>query len=113
MIHAGEEGAPSRGLLPRGQRPAPSLSDRGRRASSSPAEETSSSYAGEGELLLPGQGVAVRPPPGRRSCRAQVAAVAGADVVAAAGEASHRSGGYFRRRDRRCHVRSGPPALWL
>jgi hypothetical protein len=43
----------------------------GRRTSSSPAEETSSSYAGEGELLLPGQGAAVRPPPGRRSCRAR------------------------------------------
>jgi hypothetical protein len=59
----------------------------------------SSIYAGEGELLLPGQGVDVRPPPGRRSCRAQVAAVAGAEVVAAAGEASHRSG-CLRRRDR-------------
>jgi hypothetical protein len=43
---------------------------------------------GEGDLLLPGQGAAVRPPSGRRSCRAQVAAVAGAEVVAAAGEAS-------------------------
>jgi hypothetical protein len=29
IIRAGEEGAPSRGLPPRGQRPAPSLSDRG------------------------------------------------------------------------------------
>jgi hypothetical protein len=68
---------------------------------------------GEGELLLPGHGVAVCPPPGRRLCRAQVAAVAGAEVVAAAGEASHRSGGCFRRRDRQCHLRSGPLALWL
>jgi hypothetical protein len=32
IIRAREEGAPSRGPLPRGQRPAPSLSDRGRRA---------------------------------------------------------------------------------
>jgi hypothetical protein len=47
---------------------------------------------GEGELLLPGQGVAIRPPPERRSCRAQVATVVGAKVVAAAGEASHYSG---------------------
>jgi hypothetical protein len=43
----------------------------------------------------------------------QVAAVVGAEVVAATGEASHRSGGSFRRRDRQCHLRSGPPALWL
>jgi hypothetical protein len=32
IIRAGEEGVPSRGPPPRGQRPAPSLSDRGRRA---------------------------------------------------------------------------------
>jgi hypothetical protein len=32
IIRAREEGAPSRGPPPRGQRPAPSLSDRGRRA---------------------------------------------------------------------------------
>jgi hypothetical protein len=58
-----------------GQRPDSSSSIRGRRASSSPTEVTSSSHAGEGELLLPGQGAAVRPPPRRRSRRAQVAAV--------------------------------------
>jgi hypothetical protein len=52
-----------------GWRPASSFGIRGRRASSSSAEEASSSHAGEGELLLPGQGAAVRPPPGRRSCR--------------------------------------------
>jgi hypothetical protein len=96
-----------------GRWPASSSNIRGRRASSSPEEEASSSHAGEGELLPPGQGAAVRPPSGRRSCRAQVAAVAGAEVVAAAGEASHRSGGCFHRRDRQCHLRSGPPALWL
>jgi hypothetical protein len=88
-----------------GRWPASSSNIRGRRASSS--------HAGEGELLLPGQGAAVRPPSGRQSCRAQVAAVAGAEVVATAGEASHRSGGCFRRRDRQCHLRSGPPTLWL
>jgi hypothetical protein len=96
-----------------GRWPASSSSIRGRRASSSSAEEASSSHAGEGELLLPGQGAAVRPPSGRRSCRVQAAAVAGAEAVAAAGDASHRSGGCFRRRDRQCHMRSGPPALWL
>jgi hypothetical protein len=47
-----------------GRRPASSSSIRGRGASSSCAEEASSSHAGEGELLLPGQGAAVRPPPG-------------------------------------------------
>jgi hypothetical protein len=72
----------------------------------------SSSYAGEGKLLLPDQDVAVRPPPGRRSYHAQVAAVAGAEVVVATGEASHHSG-CLRRRDHQCHLRSGPPALWL
>jgi hypothetical protein len=60
-----------------GRRPASSSSIRGRRASSSSAEEASSNHAGEGELLLPGQGAAVRPPPERRSCRARVAAVTG------------------------------------
>jgi hypothetical protein len=47
-----------------GRRPASSSSIRGRRASSSPAEWTPSSHVGEGELLLSGQGAAVRPPPG-------------------------------------------------
>jgi hypothetical protein len=84
-----------------GQRPASSSSIWGRRASSSSVEEASSSHAGgEGELLLPGQGAAVRPPSGRWSCRAQAAAVTGAEATTAAGEASHRSGGCFRRRDR-------------
>jgi hypothetical protein len=47
-------------------------------------------------------------------CLARVQlSVAGAEAAAAAGEASHRSGGCFRRRDRQCHLRSGPPALWL
>jgi hypothetical protein len=46
-----------------GRRPASSSDVRGRGASSSCAEEASSSHAGEGELLLLGQGAAVRPPP--------------------------------------------------
>jgi hypothetical protein len=50
-----------------GRRPASSSGIRGRKASSSSAEEASSNHAGEGELLLLGQGAAVRPPPGRRS----------------------------------------------
>jgi hypothetical protein len=50
-----------------GWRPASSSGIRGRRAYSSSAEEASSSHAGEGKLLLPGQGAAVHPPPGRRS----------------------------------------------
>jgi hypothetical protein len=37
----------------------------GWKPSSSSAEEASSSHAGEGELLLPGQGAAFRPLPGR------------------------------------------------
>jgi hypothetical protein len=96
-----------------GRRPASSSSIRGRRASSSSMEEASSSHAGEGELLLLGQGAVVRPPSRRRSCRAQAATVASAEAAAAAGEASHRNGGCFHRRDRQCHLRSGPPALWL
>jgi hypothetical protein len=96
-----------------GRWPSSSSNIRGRRASSSPMEEASSSHAGEGELLLPSQGAAVCPPSRRRSCRAQVAAVTGAEVVATAGEASHSSGGCFRRRDRQRHLCSGPSALWL
>jgi hypothetical protein len=44
---------------------------------------------------------------------AQVAAVVGAEVVVAIGEASPCRSGCLRRRDRQCHLRSGPPALWL
>jgi hypothetical protein len=159
-----------------GWQPASSSGIRGRRASSSSAEEASSSHAGEGELLLPGQGAAVRPPPGRQSCHAraghvlvllapsaapgvaqhvvrreggtrvlgqsrsrscgedgsedlsvrfgatavrrrgvggQVAAVVGAEVVVAIGEASPCRSGCLCRRDRQCHLRTGPPDLWL
>jgi hypothetical protein len=38
------------------------------------------------------------------SVGAQVAAVVGAEVVAATGEASHCRGGCLRRRDRQCHL---------
>jgi hypothetical protein len=48
-----------------GRRPASSSRIRGRKTSSSSAEEASSSHAGEGELLLPGQGATFRPPSGR------------------------------------------------
>jgi hypothetical protein len=48
-----------------GWRPASSSGIRGRKPSSSSTEEASSSHAGEGELLLSGQGAAFRPPSGR------------------------------------------------
>jgi hypothetical protein len=50
-----------------GRWPASSSGARGRGASSSCAEEASSSHVGEGGLLLLGQGAAVHPPPGQRS----------------------------------------------
>jgi hypothetical protein len=53
-----------------GWRPASSFGIRGRRASSSSAEEASSSHAGEGKLLLLGQGAVVHLLPGRRSLAA-------------------------------------------
>ena len=77
IILAGEGAHRVGACLYVGRRPASSSSIRGRGASSSCAEEASSSHAGEGELLLSRQGAAVRPPPGRQSCRAQVAAVTG------------------------------------
>jgi hypothetical protein len=58
-------GAPSWGLPLRGLATRFFLRRSGRRASSSSAEEASSSHAGEGKLLLPGHGAAVRLPPGR------------------------------------------------
>jgi hypothetical protein len=48
-----------------GRRPASSSGIRGRKPSSSSAEEVSSSHVREGELLLPGQGAAFCPPSGR------------------------------------------------
>ena len=68
-----------------GRRPASSSGIRGRKPSSS--------SAGEGELLLPGQGAAVRPPPGRRSCRARAGHVQVLLVpsVAPGGRSVHRT----------------------
>jgi hypothetical protein len=54
-----------RACLRVGRQPASSSGIRGRKISSSSTEEASSSHAGEGELLLPGQGAAFRPPSGR------------------------------------------------
>jgi hypothetical protein len=42
-----------------------------------------------------------------------VAAVVGAEVVVSIGEVSSCRSGCLRRRDRQCHLRSGPPALWV
>jgi hypothetical protein len=58
---AGRAGA----CLRMGRRPASSSGIRGRKTSSNFVEEASSSHAGEGELLLPGQGAAFCPPSGR------------------------------------------------
>jgi hypothetical protein len=58
---AGQVGA----CLRVGRRPTSSSGIRGRKTSSSSAEEASSSHAGEGELLLPCQGAAFRLPSGR------------------------------------------------
>jgi hypothetical protein len=49
----------------------------------------------------------------RCSVGGQVAAVVGAEVVVTIGEAFPCRSGCLRRRDRQCHLRSGPPALWL
>jgi hypothetical protein len=92
IIRAGEEGVPSRGPPRHGPVTRFFLQHLGEKGILQPCGGDVLQLCGEGELLLPGQGVAVRPPPGRWSCRAQVAAVAGAEVVAAAGEASRRSG---------------------
>jgi hypothetical protein len=71
IIRAGEEGKPSWCPAFRmGWRPASSSSIRGRRAFTSLTKEAN-------YHLLPGWGVAVRPPHGRRSRRAQVGQVHG------------------------------------
>jgi hypothetical protein len=49
----------------------------------------------------------------RCSVGGQVAAVVGAEGVVAIGEAPPCRSGCLRRRDRQCHLRPGPPALWL
>jgi hypothetical protein len=66
IILAGEEGEASQGLPSRGLVPRFPLRHLGWKPSSSSAEEASSSHAGEGKLLLPGQGAAFCPLPGRR-----------------------------------------------
>jgi hypothetical protein len=76
-----------------GRRPASSSDIWGRKASSSSAEEASSSHAGEGELLLPGQGATVRPPPGRRPCHARASYVQVLPVPSAAQHVVRREGG--------------------
>jgi hypothetical protein len=50
-----------------------------------------------------------QPPP----TGAEVAAVIGAEVVAAAGEAARCRGGCLRWRDHQCHLSSSLPTLWL
>jgi hypothetical protein len=49
----------------------------------------------------------------RRGAGRQVAAVVGAEVVVAIGEASSCTSGCHHRRDRQHYLRSRPPALWL
>jgi hypothetical protein len=78
----GEGQAELGSCLPMGWRPASSSSIRGRRAFTSLAEEANCH-------LLPGRGVAVRPPHGRRSRRAQVGHVHGPSRVA-----GHTGGSY-------------------
>jgi hypothetical protein len=68
-----------------GRRPASSSGIRGR--------EASSSHAGEGELLLPGQGATVRPPPRRRPCRARAGYVQVLPAPSAAQHVVRREGG--------------------
>ena len=82
IIRAGGKGKPSWGpAFHTGWRPASSFSIRGRRVFTSLAEEANCH-------LLPGQGVAVRPPHWRRSRRAQVPHVHGSSCAA-----GHTGGG--------------------
>jgi hypothetical protein len=129
-----------------GWRPASSSGIWGWKPSSSSAEEASSSHAGEGELLLPGQGAAFRPlfgrpwptapegrptrrtPRGRYSCsetvpfsflrRGQERGPAGAlwggrRLLVRCWWTGGRWRRFLHRRHCQCHLRSGPPALWL
>jgi hypothetical protein len=52
-------------------------------------------------------------PQHQRGVGGQVAAVVGAEMVVAIGEASSCRSGCLHRRDRQCHLRCGPPVLWL
>jgi hypothetical protein len=105
-----------------GRRPASSSGIRGRKTSSSSAEEASSSHAREGELLLPGQGATVRPPPGRWLCRARVSCVQVLPAPSAAQHVVRREGGTHvlgrsrsrlvaRTEVRTCRCASGRPPL--
>jgi hypothetical protein len=89
----GRRAVPVGAYLRVGRRPASSSDIRGRKTSSSSTEEASSSHAGEGELLLPGQGATVRPPPGRRPCRARADYVQVLPAPSAAQHAVRREGG--------------------
>jgi hypothetical protein len=105
IIRAGEEGGASWALPPRGPATRFFLRHSGGRASSSSAEEAFSSHAGEGELLLPGQGAAIRPPPGRRSSRARAGHVQVSLHRGVAQHAVRREGGtrvLGRSRSRSC-----------
>jgi hypothetical protein len=81
---------------------------RGRRSCSGTVS-SSLLWRGSEDLPMRTRAVAVR----RCDVGGQVAAVVGAEVVVAIGEASPCRSGCLRRRDRQCHLRSGPPALWL
>jgi hypothetical protein len=70
IIRAGEGGAPSWGLPPRGLATRFFLRHSGEKGILQLCGGRVLQPCGEGELLLPGQGAAVRAPPGRRSCRA-------------------------------------------
>jgi hypothetical protein len=135
IIRAGEEGELSWGPAFRmGWRPASSTSIRWRRAFTSLAEEANFGYAGpadcgcrwpprarfpglDGLVLTPAVRMGARtssrvlrqPPP----TGAEVAAVIGAEVVAAAGEAARCRGGCLRWRDQQCHLPPSLPTLWL
>jgi hypothetical protein len=95
-----------RACLRVGRRPSSSFGIQGRKTSSSSAEEASSSHAGEGELLLPSQGAAFRPPPGRRPCRARAGYV---QVLPAPSAAQHvvRHEGGTRVLGRSCYRSCG------
>jgi hypothetical protein len=85
IIRAGEEGEPSWGPTFRmGWRPASSSSIQGRRAFTSLTEEAN-------YHLLPGRAVAVRPPHGRRSRRAQAGHVHGPSRAAGRTRGSHNT----------------------
>jgi hypothetical protein len=135
IIRAGEKIEPSWGPAFRmGWWPASSSGIRGRRAFTSLAEEANFGYAGsadcgcrrpprarfpdfDGLVLTPAVRTGARtsshvlrqqPPTG-----AEVAAVVGAEVVVADGEAARCRGGCLRWRDLQCHLPPSLLTLWL